>query len=251
MIEVKNMDKKYGTNKVLDNVSLKIERGKVTSFIGPNGAGKSTLLSIISRLMDKDSGQVFIDGKELEDWDTKELAKKISILKQFNHINIRLTVRDLVSFGRFPYCNGKLTEEDWQQVDEAIDYMKLKDIEYKYLDQLSGGQKQRAYIAMIIAQDTDYILLDEPLNNLDMKHSVEIMKTLRRLAEEKGKTVLIVIHDINFVSCYSDHIVVLCKGKVVEKGGADDILREDLLEKVYELDFCIKDINNNKICLYY
>lgn len=189
------------------------------------------MLSIISRLIDKDAGKVYIEGKELEKWDAKELAKKISILKQFNHINIRLTVRDLVSFGRFPYSNGKLTEEDWKYVDEAIEYMKLKDIEHKYLDQLSGGQRQRAYIAMVIAQDTDYILLDEPLNNLDIKHSVEIMRILRRLVDEKGKTVIIVIHDINFASCYSDHIVVLNNGRVIERGGAKDILREDFLEE--------------------
>lgn len=251
MIEVKNITKEYGSIKVLDNVSLKIEKGKITSFIGPNGAGKSTLLSIISRLIDKDSGNVFIEGRELEQWNTKELAKKISILKQFNHINIRLTVRDLVSFGRFPYSNGKLTKEDWKYVEEAIEYMKLKDIEHKYLDQLSGGQKQRAYIAMVIAQDTDYILLDEPLNNLDMKHSVEIMRILKRLVDEKGKTVVIVIHDINFASCYSDHIVVLKNGRVVKKGGANDIIRQDLLNEVYELEFCIQDINNNKICVYY
>ncbi len=251
MIEVKNIIKAYGNNRVLDDVSLNIQKGKITSFIGPNGAGKSTLLSIISRLIDKDFGHIFIEGKELDQWDTNELAKKIAILKQFNHINIRLTVRDLVSFGRFPYSKGKLTEEDWKHVDEAIEYMKLKDIEHKYLDQLSGGQRQRAYIAMVIAQDTDYILLDEPLNNLDMKHSVEIMKTLRRLVDEKGKTVIIVIHDINFASCYSDQIVVLCNGKVFEKGGADEILREEILEQVYDLEFCIQDINNNRICVYY
>lgn len=251
MIEVRNIVKEYGNIRVFDDVSLKIQKGKITSFIGPNGAGKSTLLSIISRLIDKDAGKVYIEGKELEKWDTKELAKKISILKQFNHINIRLTVRDLVSFGRFPYSNGKLTEEDWKYVDEAIEYMKLKDIEHKYLDQLSGGQRQRAYIAMVIAQDTDYILLDEPLNNLDIKHSVEIMRILRRLVDEKGKTVIIVIHDINFASCYSDHIVVLNNGRVIERGGAKDILREDLLRRVYELEFCITDINNNRICVYY
>lgn len=140
MIEVKNITKEYGRIKVLDNVNLKIEKGKITSFIGPNGAGKSTLLSIISRLIYKDSGKVFIEGRELEQWNTKELAKKISILKQFNHINIRLTVRDLVSFGRFPYSNGKLTKEDWKYVEEAIEYMKLKDIEHKYLDQLRGSK---------------------------------------------------------------------------------------------------------------
>lgn len=251
MIEVQNIVKKYGECKVLDNVSLKIPKGKITSFIGPNGAGKSTLLSIISRLIDKDCGEVYIDGKEISRWDSKELAKNISILKQFNNINIRLTVRDLVGFGRFPYSNGRLKEEDWEYVDKAIEYMKLEEIQHKYLDELSGGQKQRAYIAMVIAQDTNYILLDEPLNNLDMKHSVEIMKILRRLADELGKTIVIVIHDINFASCYSDNIVILDNGKVVENGGTEDIIRQELLEEVYELKFKIENIKNNRICVYY
>lgn len=251
MIEVQNIVKKYGEYRVLDNVNLKIPKGKITSFIGPNGAGKSTLLSIISRLIDKDCGEVYIDGKEISRWDSKELAKNISILKQFNNINIRLTVRDLVGFGRFPYSNGRLKEEDWEYVDKAIEYMKLEEIQHKYLDELSGGQKQRAYIAMVIAQDTNYILLDEPLNNLDMKHSVEIMKILRRLADELGKTIVIVIHDINFASCYSDNIVILDNGKVVENGGTEDIIRQELLEEVYELKFKIENIKNNRICVYY
>ena len=251
MIEVKNVVKEYNGFKVLDNISLKINKGTVTSFIGPNGAGKSTLLSIISRLIDRNGGEVYIDGREIRDWDSGELARKISILKQFNHINIRLTVRELVSFGRFPYSQGRLTKEDWQKVDEAIRYMKLEDIQHKYLDNLSGGQKQRAFIAMVIAQDTEYILLDEPLNNLDIKHSVDIMKTLRRLANELGKTIIIVIHDINFASCYSDYIVVLNNGRIAEEGRVDEILREEVLENIYELKFSIQNIGNNRICVYY
>lgn len=251
MIDVKNVSKKYGSKSVVDDVSVKIEKGKITSFIGPNGAGKSTLLSIVSRIIDKNQGKVFIEGKEISQWDSKELAKKVSILKQSNHINIRLTIRELVSFGRFPYCNGKLTAEDWKHVDKAISYMKLEDIQHKYLDQLSGGQRQRAYIAMVIAQDTEYILLDEPLNNLDMKHSVEIMRTLRRLVDELGKTVAIVIHDINFASCYSDHIVVLSDGKLAKEGGVDQIIDKAVLEEIYDMEFSVQAIENSRICVYY
>ena len=165
-----------------------------------------------------------IDGKDMSTFKSNELAKKIAILKQSNSINIRLTIRELVAFGRFPYSQGKLTKEDWRFVDEAIEYMELTDMQHKYLDQLSGGQQQRAYIAMVIAQDTEYILLDEPLNNLDMKHSVQIMKVLRRLTEELGKTVVIVIHDINFASCYSDYIVALKDGRVIHSGSTDKSL---------------------------
>ncbi|TAH63481.1 MAG: ABC transporter ATP-binding protein [Gottschalkiaceae bacterium] len=251
MIEVREITKKYGSKSVVDKVSMKIEKGKITSFIGPNGAGKSTLLSIISRLIEKNEGTVFIEGKEVDKWNSKELAQKISILKQSNHINIRLTIRELVSFGRFPYCEGKLTKEDWQYVDQAISYMKLEDIQFKYLEQLSGGQRQRAYIAMVIAQNTEYILLDEPLNNLDMKHSVEIMKILRQLVDELGKTVVIVIHDINFASCYSDYIVALSNGKIVKEGGTYEIIDKEVLEEIYEMEFSVKDIENSRICVYY
>ena len=251
MIEIRDVVKQYGNNKVVDTVSTTIRKGKITSFIGPNGAGKSTLLSMISRLTSKKDGEIFIEGKEIGKWNNNELAKKISILKQSNYINIRLTIRELVSFGRFPHSQGSLGKEDVRYIDEAIGYMKLEDIQDKYLDQLSGGQQQRAYIAMVIAQDTDYILLDEPLNNLDMKHSVEIMKILRNLVDDLGKTIAIVIHDINFASCYSDYIVALKDGKVVEEGRTEEIINKNVLEKIYDLDFRIQDIENMKLCVYY
>lgn len=251
MIEVKNITKTYGNKKVVDNVSLNIQEGKITSFIGPNGAGKSTLLSIMSRLLKRDSGEVLVDGKDILKWDNKELAKKIAILRQSNNINIRLTIKELVSFGRFPHSQGNLKEEDYRYIDEAINYMQLKEFEDRYLDELSGGQRQRAYIAMVIAQNSDYIFLDEPLNNLDMKHSVEIMKILRTLTDELGKTVVIVIHDINFASCYSDNIVALKDGKLVKNGPATDTIQKEELEKIYEIDFHIENINNRNICVYF
>jgi len=251
VVEVKGVSKSYGGKKVVEDVSVTIEKGKVTSFIGPNGAGKSTLLSMISRLIPKDQGEIWIDGKEIGAWKTNELAKKVSILKQSNHINLRLTVRELVSFGRFPYSQGRLTKEDWQFVDEAIRYMDLEEMQHKHLDELSGGQNQRAYIAMVIAQNTEYILLDEPLNNLDMKHSVQIMKTLRKLAGELDKTIVIVIHDINFASCYSDAIVALKQGKLVKQGPTDDIIETDVLRDIYDMEMDIRPINGNKICVYF
>lgn len=251
MIEVKNITKIYGNKKVVDNVSLNIQEGKITSFIGPNGAGKSTLLSIMSRLLKRDSGEVLVDGKDILKWDNKELAKKIAILRQSNNINIRLTIRELVSFGRFPHSQGNLKEEDHKYIDEAINYMQLNEFENRYLDELSGGQRQRAYIAMVIAQNSDYIFLDEPLNNLDMKHSVEIMKILRKLCDELKKTVVIVIHDINFASCYSDYIVALKDGKLIKNGLAEETIQKEELENIYEIDFHIENINNRNICIYF
>ncbi|GIP08432.1 MAG: ABC transporter ATP-binding protein [Paenibacillus macerans] len=251
MIKVRGVSKRYGGKKVVDNVTLDIAEGKITSFIGPNGAGKSTLMSMVSRLIAKDEGEIIISGKEIGSWNSRELAQKISILKQSNHINLRLTVRDLVAFGRFPYSQGKLTKEDQRYVDEAIQYMDLAPMQHKYLDELSGGQKQRAFIAMVIAQDTEYVLLDEPLNNLDMKHSVQIMKVLRRLTDELGKTVVLVIHDLNFASCYSDYIVALKNGVVVREGMKDEIIDPAVLREVYEMDIPIENIGGNRICVYF
>ncbi|MCP1187103.1 ABC transporter ATP-binding protein [Paenibacillus sp. 1781tsa1] len=251
MVEVRNVTKQYGGVRVVDDVSLNIAKGKITSFIGPNGAGKSTLLSMITRLISKDTGQVLIEGREIGDWKNKDLSRKISVLKQSNHINIRLTVEDLVAFGRFPYSQGRLTPEDQQWIQEAIDYMELAPFRKKYLDELSGGQRQRAYIAMVIAQNTEYILLDEPLNNLDMKHSVQIMKVLRRMVDELGKTIVIVIHDINFASCYSDYIVALKDGRVVKEGKTEDIIDTGVLQSVYDMHIPVQWIDGRKICVYF
>lgn len=251
MIEVCNVSKQYSNKAVVKDVSLKIQKGKITSFIGPNGAGKSTLLTMISRLTSMSSGQIYIDGQDITQADNTELAKKISILKQSNHLNIRLTIRELVSFGRFPYSKGRLTDEDQRFIDQAIQYMELEEIQYKYIDQLSGGQQQRAFIAMVIAQNTDYILLDEPLNNLDMKYSVQIMKVLRRLVDELGKTVIIVIHDINFASCYSDYIVALKDGRVIHEGPTQQIIDSTVLEEIYDMNMSIQNIDEKQICIYY
>lgn len=251
MVMVKNVSKKYGNKYVLDDVSVTIPQHQVTSLIGPNGAGKSTLLAMMSRLGKKDSGEVFIENKEVGDWKLDDLAQKMSILKQANNINLRITVRELVAFGRFPYSKGRLNAEDERLIDEALMYMDLTRMQDKFLDQLSGGQKQCAHIAMVIAQNTDYIFLDEPLNNLDMKHSVQIMKTLRRLVTDMGKTIVIVIHDINFASCYSDYIVALRDGRLVHEGKTSDMISPAVLKDIYDMDMPVQEISNNKICVYF
>lgn len=251
MVEVKGISKLYGEKVILEDLSLTIEKGKITSFIGANGAGKSTLLSIIARLINSSDGDIFLEGTNIKHIKDLEMAKKVSVLKQANNINLRLTIRELVSFGRFPYSRGRLKQEDEKAIDQAIAFLDLDDIQHKYIDQVSGGQKQRAYIAMVVAQDTEYILLDEPLNNLDMKHSVQIMKVLRKLVDELGKTILLVIHDINFASCYSDNIVALKDGKLIKQGKTNNIIEPNNLKSIFDMDFNIQEINDSKICLYF
>ena len=250
-IEIRNITKSYGSKKVVDNVSLTIPTGKITSFIGPNGAGKSTVLSIMSRLLNADSGEIYLNGELLNRKKSSDIAKQLAILKQTNNINFRLTTEDLVAFGRFPYSKGNLTQTDRTFIDNAIAYMNLDDIRHQYIDNLSGGQRQRAYIAMTLAQDTDYILLDEPLNNLDMKHSVQIMQVLRKLATELNKTVVIVIHDINFASCYSDYIVAMKNGKLVHQGEVNHIMQSPVLQDIYDMAIPIQDIDHHKIAVYF
>ncbi|RKJ69571.1 ATP-binding cassette domain-containing protein [Butyricicoccus sp. 1XD8-22] len=251
MIEIKGLTKNFGNKPVVEDVCVTIQPGSITSFIGPNGAGKSTLLSMVSRLLDADTGEVLLDKNNVKQWKSNEFAKRVSILKQANYINVRLTVRELVSFGRYPYSKGRLTPEDEQFIEQAIDYMNLAEMQDKYLDELSGGQKQRAFIAMVIAQDTDYVLLDEPLNNLDMKHSVQIMKILRKLVDELGKTVVIVLHDINFASVYSDYIVALKNGKVVKSGATKEIINSDALREIYDMHIPVQEQNGCRICVYF
>ncbi|MDD2298887.1 MAG: ATP-binding cassette domain-containing protein [Fermentimonas sp.] len=251
MIEVQEITKQYGDKVVLDRVGMQFNKGKITSLIGGNGAGKSTLLSVISRLLSQDGGVVLVDEKNVTEYKSKMLAQRLSILKQSNHVRLKLTVRELVSFGRFPYSQEKLTKEDNKMVDRAIDFLNLKEIEHSYLDELSGGQKQRAYMAMVVAQDTEYILLDEPLNNLDMKHSVQTMKIMRKLADELGKTIIIVLHDINFASHYSDYIVALKNGKIIYHDTTENIIREDVLKDVFDINIKICEFDSKRICNYF
>lgn len=251
MIEVKHISKKYNDSVVLDDISVQFVKGKVTSLVGSNGAGKSTLLSIISRLLSPDDGLVLVNGKPLGEYKNRVLARHLSVLKQFNHVGMKLTVRELVAFGRFPYSENRLNADDQKIIANSIRYLDLESIADAFIDELSGGQKQRAYLAMVVAQDTEYILLDEPLNNLDMKHSVQIMKILRRLSDELGKTIIMVLHDINFASHYSDYIVALKDGKIKYHDRTANIIEESILKDVFDIDFVISGDGSKKVCNYF
>lgn len=236
MIKLDNLLKIYTDEVRIGPLNLEIPSGGVTSIIGPNGAGKSTALLTIGRLLKLDGGKVFIGGKDIETTPSNQLAKLVSILKQENHFVTRLTVRQLVGFGRFPYSKGKLTLEDERIISKYIDLFGLIDLESRFLEDLSGGQRQRAYVAMIMAQETDYVLLDEPLNNLDVARSVEMMNHLRFVCKELDKTVVLVIHDINFAAKYSDEIIAMKDGQVFAQGHVRDIMVPDLLSKAFDTE---------------
>ena len=251
MIEVAGATKRYGRATVVDDVDLRLPAGGVTSIIGPNGAGKSTLLSLVSRLLPLDAGTVTVDGLDVTRTPGDVLARRLSILRQDNHIASRLTVRDLVSFGRYPWSRGRLTAKDHAKVEEAIGFLHLEDLAGRFLDELSGGQRQRAYIAMVLCQDTDYVLLDEPLNNLDLRHSVQMMRLLRQAATELGKTIVLVVHDINFASCHSDHLIAMKDGRVVVEGDPGVLIEPDALRLVYDVDIEVHELGGQRIGVYF
>jgi len=251
VIRLTGVTKTYGTSTVLGPVDFHIPAGGITALVGPNGAGKSTLLTIVGRLAAPTTGQVLVAGHDVSATPSRELARIVSILRQENHFVTRLTVQELVGFGRFPHSGGRITAEDRQHIDQAIEFLGLDALRTRYLDQLSGGQRQRAYVAMVLAQDTDLILLDEPLNNLDMQHAVGMMGQLRRAADELGKTIVIVIHDINFAAAYADRIVALSEGRVVRAGTPEELMDSAVLEAVFHTPIEIRRDGAYPLAVYF
>ena len=248
---VKEITKRYEGKPVVDGVSFEIPKGKVLSLIGPNGAGKSTVMGMLSRLIARDSGLVDFEGTDITDWKSRELSKRLAILTQSNNVQMKLTVRELVAFGRFPYSGGRLTAEDQSIIDRAIAYMELGEFEEQFIDELSGGQRQRAYIAMVIAQDTEYILLDEPTNNLDIYHATNLMRIVRRLCDELGKTVILVLHEINYAAFYSDYVCAFVDGKIAKFGTVQEVITKENLSDIYKVDFEILQIEGKPLSIYY
>ena len=254
MITIDAVQKRYtsGTETVtIGPVTTQIPSGGVTALVGPNGAGKSTMLTMVGRLLGIDEGSIEVAGYDISSTASKDLAKILSVLRQENHFITRLTVRQLVGFGRFPYSKGRLTKLDEHKITEAIDFLNLDELEDRYLDQLSGGQRQRAYVAMVLAQDTEYVLLDEPLNNLDMRHSVQMMGRLRDAARELGRTIVVVLHDINFAAHYADHIIAMKDGGVVEAGPVGTIMNGNVLTRVFDTPVQVIEGPTGPLAVYY
>lgn len=251
MMKVEGVSKSYGPARVVDDVSLAVAKGGLTAIIGPNGAGKSTLLSIMARLVPMDSGKVTVDGLDVTTTKGDVLARRLAILRQDNHVTARLTVRDLVAFGRYPHSGGRPTVEDRDHIARSIDRLGLRDLQERFLDELSGGQRQRAFLAMALCQDTDYLLLDEPLNSLDMKHAAEMMALLRHAVDTLGKTVVVVLHDINFASCHADRVVAMRDGRVVFDGTPHELMQPEVLCAIYDMDIAIHTIAGRRFGIYH
>ncbi|CAA9328746.1 MAG: hypothetical protein AVDCRST_MAG48-3026 [uncultured Friedmanniella sp.] len=251
MITLTGVTKRYDGTPVLDVDDLSLPKGRLTALVGPNGAGKSTLLSIVSPLLPADSGTVRVDDLDLAAARDDVVARRLAVLRQENRVAARLSVVDLVRFGRYPYSKGRLTPDDHDDVARAMVHLELEDLADRYLDQLSGGQRQRAHIAMVLAQDTEYVLLDEPLNNLDLRHSVHMMRRLRGLVEELGKTVTVVLHDVNVAAAHADHIVALRDGRIVAEGPPEEVVSPEVLQQVYDLEVPVVEAAGQRVAVYF
>ncbi|MGN8553173.1 UNVERIFIED_CONTAM: ATP-binding cassette domain-containing protein [Microbacterium sp. SLM126] len=249
MIRTQSVIKRHGTLVAVDDVTLEIRQG-VTAIIGPNGAGKSTLLAAIGRLTGTDAGAITVDGLDVVTTKTRELARRLAILRQDNHLAIRLSVDDLVAYGRFPHGGTGRTPDDRAHVERAIGLLDLQPVRGRFLDELSGGQRQRAFVAMALAQDTDHLLLDEPLNNLDPRHGVALMKLVRQLADERRMTVVVVLHDVNVAAQYADDIVAMRDGRVVHHGPVAQVATAENLTALYDTPAQVATIGARRIVLW-
>ncbi|WGE76158.1 ABC transporter ATP-binding protein [Actinobacillus equuli] len=251
MIEIKNISHKIGNTTILNNINLHIPNGGITALIGANGAGKSTLLSLIARLQNTQSGQIWLNNYNIAKADSRKIAQHLAILTQDNVIHSRITVQDLLMFGRYPHHQGKISEHDRQVVEKALQRFELDQLKDRFLNELSGGQRQRALIAMTFCQQTQHVLLDEPLNNLDMFHARELMRLLRKLTDELQLTTVMVVHDINMAAAYADTIVAMKNGEIIMTGSPEEIITPENLKTVFNLDAEVLEHNGKRLVVHH
>jgi iron complex transport system ATP-binding protein len=227
----------YGERTVLDGVSLELPRAQVTSVLGANGCGKSTLLRVLARLLPPTSGAVLLEGRPLTGMRSREISRRMAVLPQNPVAPEGLTVADLAARGRQPHqpWYRQWSAEDEAIAAEAMTATGVADLADRPLDELSGGQRQRAWIAMILAQQTDLLLLDEPTTHLDLAHAVEVLELVARLRRDHGKTVLLVLHDLSLAARFSDHLVLLADGRVRAAGPPAEVLTPPMLHEVFGL----------------
>jgi iron complex transport system ATP-binding protein len=249
MIQIENVSLSYREVPILRGINLTLRKGGITALVGPNGAGKSTLLSLIARLQPLQTGRILIDGLPVDGTASRTLAQRLAILRQGGAVASRLTVRELIGFGRFPHHQGRPDAGDLASVEEALEQFALQALAGRFIDTLSGGQRQRAMVAMTFCQGTDYLLLDEPLNNLDMFHARHLMRSLRTIADERQRTAIIVLHDVNQAATYADRIVAMRDGRVIADGAPADVLTEDNLELVFGYRMQIRQIDGSPLVL--
>ncbi|MBJ7537885.1 Fe(3+) dicitrate ABC transporter ATP-binding protein FecE [Marinomonas transparens] len=232
-----NLSVGYHNNIVVDQVNLTIPEGKIIALLGPNGCGKSTLLKAMARILPPMAGQVQWQGQNLHKIPSKQLARKLALLPQTQPIPEGIKVVDLVSYGRSPYTGfwGRINAEDKRIIKRVMQETKITELANQLVSELSGGQRQRVWLAMTLAQDTPYLLLDEPTTYMDLNHQVELMHLLRQF-NKQGKTIITVLHDINQAARYCDHLILMKHGEIIRQGSPETVLTKALLKSVFSLN---------------
>ncbi|BBI31052.1 ABC transporter ATP-binding protein [Cohnella abietis] len=228
----------YGSRHIVKELNLKVPDGLITALVGANGSGKSTILKSLARILNPIKGGVYLDGKLIHRQPTKEVAKHLAILPQNPTSPEGLTVRELVSFGRYPHQKGfgNMSKDDNEMIEWAMKATGMSMFSSRAVDELSGGQRQRAWIAMALAQGTEVLLLDEPTTFLDMAHQMEVMTLLEKLNKEQKRTIIMVVHDLNHASRYAQHLVALKDGTVLYEGQPEVVMTSQMLRDVFNID---------------
>lgn len=254
-ITTKNLNISYGNVDIVKDLNLNIPKGKITTIIGANGCGKSTILKTIGRVITPKSGNIYINGKDIYKEKPREIAKNMAILPQSPQAPGGLTVEELIAYGRFPHQKGfgKANEKDKDIVNWALEITGIEEFKDRNIDDLSGGQRQRAWIAMALAQETDILLLDEPTTYLDLAHQLEILKLLEDLNKKQGRTIVMVIHELNNAARFADHMIGIKKGRVVCEGSADEVMTKENLKELFNIDAeIVNDPRSGKpVCITY
>ncbi|MDU7251189.1 MAG: ABC transporter ATP-binding protein [Clostridium sp.] len=237
-ITTTNLAIAYEDKLIVDGLNMNIPKGKITTIIGPNGCGKSTVLKTIGRILKPKEGLVYLNGDDIRNLSTKEVAQKMAILPQSPQAQGGLTVGELVSYGRFPHKKGfgKLSPEDKKVIEWALDITKLTELEVTMVDNLSGGQRQRVWIAMALAQQTDLILLDEPTTYLDMAYQLEVLELLYNLNREESCTIVMVLHDLNLAARFADYMIAIRSGSIISHGNPEEIMTKKVLKDTFNID---------------
>ncbi|MBJ3778769.1 iron ABC transporter ATP-binding protein [Acuticoccus mangrovi] len=251
MIRISNVSYAIAGTTILEDIDLAIPSGGVTALIGPNGAGKSTLLSLIARLLPLSSGTITLDGLPVDRTPTRALALRLAVMAQEGSVASRLRVEELVGFGRFPHHRGRPRAQDQAAVAEALALFDLEALADRFVDTLSGGQRQRARVAMAYCQGTDYLLLDEPLNSLDIIYARALMRTLRRIADDRGRTIVVVLHDLNHAAAHADRIVALREGRLVADGPTGEVMTTATLQRVFGDTIPVAEVDGHRIALHF
>lgn len=243
----------YERNIIFENLNASIEYGKITTIIGPNGCGKSTLLKTMGRILKKEKGQVFLQEQDMQVLSTKEIAKKLAILSQSPSAPPQLKVGELISYGRYPHRKNvnRLSNQDKEVIHWAMEVTQTTEYESRELAELSGGQRQRVWLAMALAQKTEILLLDEPTTYLDMAHQIEVLKIVKKLNKEHGCTIVMVLHDINQASRFSDTMIAMRGGKVLAAGSPREIMTPSVLNDVFQVTATIIEDADTPICISY